>query len=347
MDQVFLMEMLHTASVSGNEAVLEKKIYDYMENTKACDEVRTDEIGDVIGILNPDSPCKILLCGHADEIGLMITAVTEQGMLKVTKIGGIYPSCYLGQKVRIHTSQGILYGAVVNTRELSKKKDLEPKDLTIDIGADSKEEALKQVSLGDTITLDTDCRELLNDKITGRALDNRLGAFIVMQALLLAKEKGAKAGIYSAATVGEETTRNGAYFTSSRIHPTMAIAVDVTYTSDYPGVSEAETGEIKVGGGPVLCNNPSVHKKINEMLLNAAKRLNQKIQIEAANGQTSTDGDVVHQSGDGVPFALISIPLRYMHSPAEVGSLKDVEACIELLAEFLAEMPEDVDLKLF
>lgn len=345
MNKEFLFEMLTTPSVSGNEIALEKKIYDYI--TPYVDEVRTDEIGDVVAVLNPESPCRVLLTGHADEIGLMVTAVTEKGMLKVTKIGGIYPSTYLGQKVRVITENGVIYGSVVTTRDLSKKTDLSPEDLTIDIGAKDKEDALKYVSLGDTITFDTDYRELLNDCINGRALDDRVGAFIVMEAIKKAKEKGCKVGAYGAATVGEETTMNGAYFVAERIKPTLAIAVDVTYTSDYPGTDEASTGDIKVGNGPVLVNNPACHKMLQKRLREAAKRCGITVQTEAANGRTGTDGDTIHKSGKGVPVTLVSIPLRYMHTPAELGSLKDIEECIELLAEFLCGIEEEINLTWF
>ncbi len=340
MNKEFLFKMLKTSSVSGNEIALEKKIYDYMLGK--ADEVRTDEIGDVVAVLNPESPLKVLLCGHADEIGLMVTAVTESGMLKVTKIGSIYPTTYLGQKVRVITEKGLLYGAVVTTRDLCKKEGLKPTDLTIDIGATSKEEALKHVSLGDTIIFDTDYREMLNDCICGRALDDRVGVFIIMEALIRAKEKGCKIGVCCGATVGEETTCNGAFFVAERVAPNLCIAVDVTYTSDYPGVDMAETGDVKVGRGPVICNNPTCHKKINEMLRKAAANLNMEVQVEAASGKTYTDGDKVHLSGKGVPMALVSVPLRYMHTPAETGSLKDIHDCIELLAEFLCELSEDV-----
>ena len=344
MNKEFLFDMLTTPSVSGSELLLEKKIYEEMQGK--TDSLTTDEIGDVVAVINPDSPCKILMTGHVDEIGLMVTAI-ENGMLKVTKIGGICAKCYPGHKVRVITENGVLYGAVVHNGELIKKSDLGAEDLTVDIGATSDEEAKKHVSLGDTVIFDTDYRELLGEKITGRALDDRLGAFIVMQALLRAKEKGCKVGAYAASTVGEETTMNGSYFVSSRVQPTAAIAVDVTYTSDYPGTNKAETGDIKVGGGPVLCNSPSIHKKINQMLYAAAKRLGMEVQTEAASGKTHTDADTIHQSGRGVPVALVSIPIRYMHTPAEVGSLKDVSACIELLAEFLCELSEEEDFKLF
>ena len=345
MNKEFLFELLRTGSVSGNEAELEKKIYDYMQDK--ADLVTVDELGNVTAIINPDAQFKVLLSGHADEIGLMISAVGSDGMLMVTRIGGIYTTAYPGHKVRIYTKNGILYGAVANSHQIAKNKEIDASDLRIDIGAKDRDDALKYVELGDTVTFDTDVRELLNDCITGRALDDRLGAFIVMEALAEAKKKGASVGCYAVTTTGEETTGNGAYFTASRVKPNIAIAVDVTYTSDNCGISAAETGDIAVGKGPVICNNPSNHKKVNQQLRACAQNLNMELQTEAASGRTGTDGDIIHKTGIGVPFALVSIPLRYMHNPAEVGSLKDVQDCIDLLAEFFVSCTADMNLKPF
>ena len=345
MNKAFLFDLLKTGSVSGNETELEKKIYDYMQDK--ADSVAVDELGNVTAAINPDAAFKVLATGHADEIGLAVSAIGSDGTLMVTHIGGIYPTTYPGHKVRVYTKNGVIYGAVANSRELAKNKDLEASNLRIDIGAKDREDALKFVELGDTVTFDTDVRELLNDRITGRALDDRLGAFIVMEALAQAKKKGASVGCYAVATTGEETTGNGAYFSASRIKPNIAIAVDVTYTSDNCGISEAETGDIALDKGPVLCNNPSIHKKVNEQLRACAHKLSMAVQTEAASGRTGTDGDVMHKTGMGVPFALVSIPLRYMHNPAEVGSLKDVQDCIDLLAEFFVSCTADMNLKPF
>ncbi len=345
MNKAFLFELLQTGSVSGNEAELEKKIYDYMQDK--ADLVTVDELGNVTAAVNPSAPFKVLLAGHADEIGLMVSAVGSDGSLMVTRIGGVYPTTYPGHKVRIYTKVGVLYGAVANSRDIAKNSELKASDLRIDIGAKDREDALKHVELGDTVTFDTDVRELLNDCISARALDDRLGAFIVMEALAEAKKRGASVGCFAVATTGEETTGNGAYFAASRIKPNIAIAVDVTYTSDNCGISEAVTGDIAVGRGPVLCNNPSIHKKLNQMLRDCAGRLEMAVQTEAASGRTGTDGDTMHLTGIGVPFALVSIPLRYMHNPDEVGSLKDIQECIDLLAEFFVSCTAQTDLKPF
>ena len=345
MNKEFLFDLLKTGSVSGNETEIEKKIFDYMHDK--ADKITVDELGNVTAIVNPEAEFKVLLAGHADEIGLMVSAVGSDGSLMVQKIGGIYTTNYPGHKVRIYTKKGVIYGAVANTDEMSKDKELKASSLRIDIGAKDKEDALKYVELGDTVTFDTDVRELLNDCITGRGLDDRLGAFIVMEAISEAKKRGASIGCYAVSTTGEETTGNGAYFTSSRIKPNIAIAVDVTFTSDNCGISEALCGDIALGKGPVICNNPSIHKKVNECLRSSAKKLGMEVQTESANGRTGTDGDTMHRTGIGVPFALVSIPVRYMHNPAEVGSLKDVENCIDLLAQFLVDCTADMDLKPF
>ena len=345
MNEEFLFELLSTGSVSGNEAELEKKIYDHMQGR--ADAVSVDELGNVTAAVNPSAPFKVLLAGHADEIGLMVSAVDSDGCRMVTHIGGIYPTTYPGHKVRVYTKNGAVYGAVANSREISKNKELEASDLRIDIGAKDREDALKYVELGDTVTFDTDVRRLLNDRISGRALDDRVGAYIVMEALSKAKEKGATVGCYAVSTTGEETTGNGAYFSASRIRPNVCVAVDVTYTSDNCGIGIAETGDVSVGKGPVICNNPSIHKKLNALLRSCAAKLNMDIQTEAASGRTGTDGDTVHKTGIGVPFALVSIPLRYMHNPAEVASLKDIQDCIDLLSEFLISCTQDMDLKPF
>ena len=345
MNEEFLFELLSTGSVSGNEAELEKKIYDHMQGR--ADAVSVDELGNVTAAVNSASPFKVLLAGHADEIGLMVSAVDSDGCLMVTHIGGIYPTTYPGHKVRVYTKNGVLYGAVANSREISKNKELEASDLRIDIGAKDREDALRYVELGDTVTFDTDVRRLLNDRISGRALDDRVGAYIVMEALSKAKEKCATVGCYAVSTTGEETTGNGAYFSASRIRPNVCVAVDVTYTSDNCGIGIAETGDVSIGKGPVICNNPSIHKKLNALLRSCAAKLNMDIQTEAASGRTGTDGDTVHKTGIGVPFALVSIPLRYMHNPAEVASLKDIQDCIDLLSEFLISCTQDMDLKPF
>lgn len=335
MDRIFLHNILSQISVSGYEEPVQEVICEHMKTFS--DEIRTDEMGNVICIANPESPVKIMLSAHADEIGLMVTRITEEGRIQAIERGGIIPETYPGQRVQICTENGVIYGVVEVYRKLFQKEGLKASDFLIDIGASTKEEAQKYVALGNPVVLDSQIRELVNDRISARALDDRIGVFIIMEALKRAKEKGCKVGVYAAATVGEETTKTGAYWTSTRINPSLAIVVDVTYCSDCSGMNPAEMGDVVLGGGPVLCNSPIVAKKLNQKMEECAKRIGIKTQREAASRLSYTDGDQIHFSNQGVPIVLVSIPLRYMHAPGEVADMRDVEGCIELIAEFLVD----------
>lgn len=335
-NEQFLNDILSQISVSGCEEELQQTIIEHMGDY--ADRIDTDEIGDTVCIINPNADYKILITAHADEIGLIVTNVTEQGALQAVRRGGIIPHTYPGQQVKVIGKRGIIYGVVEESRDLYKKENLNETDFLIDIGTDSEEESLKLIELGASIVLDTHIRTMQNNRFTARALDDRLGVFIIMEALKEAKQRGCKIGVYCGATVGEETTKNGAYWTSSRIEPDAAIVVDVTYTSDCYGTKDGDTGRVKLGKGPVLCNSPIVVKKYNEQLKECAKKVGIPYQIEAASSLTYTDADKIHFAGKGIPTVLVSIPLRYMHSPAEVADVRDVEHCIHLLAEFLLDM---------
>lgn len=334
MNETFLTNLLSSISVSGYEEPVQEVVEAEMKNY--ADEIRRDEMQNLTCVLNPDSDVRIMLSAHADEIGLMISNIREDGRLQVIDRGGIVPATYPGRQVRIKTKSGEVYGVVEAYRSLFKDENLGTKQFLIDIGAKDKEDALNYVSLGDPIVPDTPIRKLANGKFTARALDDRLGVYIIMEALKRAKELGCKVGIYAASTTGEETTKTGAYWTSARIQPTMAIVVDVTYTSDCSGMDPAEMGTVCLGEGPVLCNSPIVVKALNEKMEECAKKAGISVQREAASRLSYTDGDQIHFSNQGVPMVLVSIPLRYMHMPAEVADEKDVEGCIELIAQFLA-----------
>lgn len=333
MDKKFLYEMLKTASVSGHEIALQKKVIQHMN--KHCDEILTDATGDVICALNPQAKPRVLLCGHIDEIGFLVTHITENGMLKVTKAGGIHPILYLGTHVQVICASKILPGVVVTNSELENKEQVKAEDLFIDLGFDSREACEKVVSIGDPVCAATDIVELAEGKLAGRALDDRIGAFIIMEALKKAKEKQAACAIFAAATCGEETTMRGAYHTACRVQPDCALIVDVTFASDYPGVNADASGMVELGKGAVLCSNSMINKPLNKALATIARECQLDVQWEVFAGKAGTDGDVVHFTNGGVPVALISIPLRYMHSSIETACYRDLETIIELISEFL------------
>lgn len=215
------------------------------------------------------------------------------------------------------------------------KDELEMEDLYIDTGARSKEEIAQYVQIGDFAVYKREPEFLLNDRISGRGLDNRTGAFIVAEVLKRVAEKGCSVGVYAVSTVNEETNMGGAYFAGAAIQPTMAIACDVTFATDYPGVNTNKHGEIDVDGGPVLAKGAPVNFKINRLLEKSAEKLGITLQYELTPRTTGTDADKLRLTGRGVPVALVSLPLRYMHSPVETASLKDVEEEIALLTDMI------------
>ena len=331
MNKEFLFEMLDTMSVSGNEIGLQKKVIEEM--TPYAHEIRTDKTGNVISVLNPQADFKVLLAGHIDEIGLIVTHICADGLLKVAKAGGIRPSAYPGHQVMIHHGDRKIPGVVILNDNM--KGDIKDKDLYIDIGAKDAADARKYVEEGDPVHLHTYHLPLQNGLLCARGIDDRGGAFIVLEALKKAKEMGCKIGVYAATTVGEETTGRGAYWAASQVKPQVAIAVDVTYAQDYPGTDPAESGDVKLGGGPVICNGSMANRKVNEVLKKCAGEKDIPYQVESFLGKTYTDADTMHFTGDGVVTALVSLPLRYMHSPSEVCQIKDIESAVDLLAHFL------------
>ena len=344
MNKDFLYTLLDNMSVSGHEIPLQKKVIEEM--TPYCDKITTDYTGNVTSILNPDSDFKVMLAGHIDEIGLIVTHILEDGLLKVDKAGGIYPTVYPGHQVVVHGRKQVVYGTVVNTHDLIKA-DMKATDLTIDIGAKDREDARNYVQEGDPVHLNTYHAEMLNGYLSARAIDDRGGAFIILEALKRAKEKGCNIGVYATTTVGEETSMRGAHWASSRIKPNVAITVDVTYAQDYPGTKPEESGDVHLGKGPVICNSSMANTKVNDLLKACADARKIPYQVESFIGRTCTDADKIHFAGDGIVTALLSLPLRYMHSPAEVCHLDDIENAIELLAEFLCTINETTDLNPF
>ena len=344
MNKEFLYTLLDSMSVSGHEISLQKKVI--AEMTPYADAIRTDYTGNVVSILNPDAPFKVMLAAHIDEIGLIVTHIQENGLLRVAKSGGIRARNYPGHQVLVHGFGGVLSGVVVNHQGLDKA-DLKDSDLYIDIGAKDAADARQYVQEGDPVHLHTYHSEMLNGHLSARAVDDRGCAFIILEALKLAKENGCKIGVCAATTAGEETTMRGAYWAASALQPNVAIAVDVTYAQDGPGAEPEYNGNVRLGKGPVICNSSIANRKVNELLKACATAKGIPFQVESFIGRTGTDADKIHFTGTGVTTALVSLPLRYMHSPSEVCHMEDIENTIRLLAEFLCTIDETTDLDPF
>lgn len=337
-NQDFLQELLQTPSPSSNEVAIQKKWINYVINF--ADEIRTDNAGNAIGILNPEASFKVLLAGHCDEIALVINRIDENGFLHFDKMGGINPKAAVGMKVTVLGFQKTVTGVIgVNAQHHGGlKDDFGLEDLFIDAGYKTKEEAEEHVQIGDLAVYKTE-PEILQDRyIAGRGLDNRTGAFIVAEVLKRLSEKGCNVGVYAASTVNEETNMGGAYFAAAGIDPTMAIACDVTFATDYPGVNKNKHGDVRLEGGPVLAKGAPIHMKINQLLEKAAKKLELHVQYELTPRMTGTDADRMRLTGRGIPVSLVSLPLRYMHSPVETASFKDIDEEIELLVTMISDL---------
>ena len=341
MNREFLKELLSTASVSGYEETIQQKALAF--GKQFADAQLTDPSGNAISVLNPEAEHKILLCGHIDEIGFVVTHIDGSGLLHLTNAGGVRAKQYIASPVQVWHQGTLVRGVVTTSSDLLRKERVDAGDLLVDIGATSKEEAEQVVSIGDYACADTQVNELLNNCFYSRAMDDKTGAFVVLEAAKKAKELGATMGVYAATTVGEETSGRGAYYAATRIKPDCCIAVDVTWASDATGATPTTTGEVKLNHGPVLCIASVVNKKMNALLKEVAEEQHIAVQWELATGHTGTDGDTANRAGTGVPMALISIPLRYMHSSVEVGSWKDIQECIDLLAAFLVRLSQEMD----
>lgn len=337
-NQDFLLELLNTPSPSSREMEIQKKWMDYVK--PYADEIRTDHAGNVIAIRNPDAPFKIMLAGHSDEIALIVNRIDDDGFVHFEKMGGINPKAAVGMRVTILGSNKRVTGVIgVNAQHhggLKDKFDLE--DLFIDCGYQSKEEAQKDVQIGDLAVYKTEPELLMDRYIAGRGLDNRTGAFIVAEVLRKLKEQDVNIGVYAVSTVNEETNMGGAYFAAAAIEPTAAIAIDVTFATDYPGVNKNKHGDVQLEKGPVLAKGAPINIKLNELLEHAAERQGINVQYELTPRSTGTDADRMRLTGKGVPVALVSLPLRYMHSPVETASMKDIEQEITLLSEMLGSL---------
>ncbi|KGX89521.1 endoglucanase [Pontibacillus halophilus JSM 076056 = DSM 19796] len=336
--QDFLMELLSSPSPSSMEMELQKKWMNYIK--PYADEVRTDYAGNVIGILNPDAKFKVLLAGHIDEIALVVNRIDEQGFLHFDKMGGINPKAAVGMKVTVLGAHGTVPGVIgVNAQHHGGLKgDFGVDDLFIDCGAKTKEEMEQFVQIGDLAVYDRQPQILMERYLSGRGLDNRTGAFMVAEVLRRLSQKDVSVGVYAASTVNEETNMGGAYFAAAGVEPTMALAVDVTFATDYPGVNRNKHGDVRLDGGPVLAKGAPINIKINRLLEQSAQALGQKVQYELTPRMTGTDADKMRLTGKGVPISLVSLPLRYMHSPVETASLRDMEEEIQLMVHMIENL---------
>jgi endoglucanase len=288
--------------------------------------------------------------GHIDEIALLVSHVDDKGFLHVVQSGGWDAQILVGQRVQVFTRDGVLPGVVGRkpphlTDADERKKAVELKHLHVDIGAKDGDEARSMVAVGDQVLIAAEPIDLPNGRVASRALDNRLGVYVAIEVARRVKEAGGNAGpVAGVAAVQEEIGAHGAGVMAFGLEPDLAVVVDVTHASDAPGVDPGEIGDHGLGSGPVITRGAIVSRAVNDLLdeVSAAKGIS--CATEAAGRQTGTDADTVHLSRTGVATAVVSIPLRYMHSPVELVDLADVEATIKLLTALALRLEADTSL---
>lgn len=335
----FLRTLVNTPSPVGHETRGQRVWLDYAN--QFADETFSDAYGNCVAVLNKGGSPRLMLAGHADEIAMAVNYIDDQGYLYVRKMGGVDAAITKAQRVTIHTRQGGVRGVVGNVAPHLTKQESDPKppkihDLFVDIGVSSRKDAEKLVRVGDPITLVDEFELLRNHLAISRAFDNRIGTWSVIEALRLLKESGAKFApeICAVSNVQEEVGLLGARQIAYSLKPDIALVVDVTHATDYPTVSKPQHGDVKIGGGPAVthggCNHPDVVARIEQV----AKAKKIPLQHEAMSSTSGTDTDAIFWTRGGIASALISLPNRYMHSPVEVVSLKDLELIPQLLAGF-------------
>ncbi|HLX70388.1 MAG TPA: M42 family metallopeptidase [Verrucomicrobiae bacterium] len=347
----FLRKLVNTPSPTGHEVRGQRVWLDYVK--PFADETFSDAYGNCVAVLNKGGSPRVMLAAHADEIAMAVNYISEDGFIYVRKMGGIDAAITKAQRVTIHTRDGAIKGVVGNVApHLTRGDDDKPRvpkmhDLFIDIGVSSRKDAEKLVRIGDPITLVDEFDLLRNDLAVARAFDNRIGTFAVAEALRLLNESKGKlaAEVCAVSNVQEEVGLLGARQIAYSLKPDIAVVVDVTHATDYPTVNKAQHGDVKVGQGPAVTHGGCNHPDVVARLESVAKAKKIPLQHEAISGTSGTDTDVIFWTRGGISSALVSLPNRYMHSPVEVVSLKDLAQIPELLAAFAQSLKKGEQFK--
>ncbi|MBK6265199.1 M42 family metallopeptidase [Marivirga sp. S37H4] len=340
----FLFKYLNNASPTGFETSGQKLWLEYIK--PYTDEFIQDNYGTVAAIINPDAPYKVVIEAHADEISWFVNYISDDGYIYVIRNGGSDHQIAPSKRVNIYTDKGIVKGIfgwpAIHVR--NKENDIKPelKNIFVDIGASSKAEVEEMgVHVGCVLTFDDELMYLKDKKyIVGRALDNRIGGFMIAEVARMISEnkKELPFALYIVNAVQEEVGLRGAQMISERIQPDVAVITDVCHDTHSPLYNKIESGDQKAGNGPVLTYGPAVQNNLLKMLIKVAEKNQIKFQRSAASRATGTDTDAFAYSNDGVPSALVSLPLKYMHTTVEMVHSEDVQNVINLLYYFVINL---------
>jgi endoglucanase len=312
---------------------------------ESCAEFATEVSSDHLGssyarVAGTKGGPTLAVVGHIDEIGLHITHIEDGGHLRFGQVGGWDPVVLVGQRVTIQTRESAVAGVIARKpihllKDEDRKKAPEHKELHIDIGAKDADEARSLVRIGDVAVIDVAPVLLRHDRVISRSLDNRVGCFVAAEAARLVAERGGAPGdVVAMAVVQEETTFAGSRTSAYAHDPALAIAVDLTFATDQPGVELGQITKHEMGSGPVIARGTTLHPAIFEGLYEAAEAEGIPFTVESLGRATGTDADAIHISRAGVPTGLVSVPSRYMHSPVEMVGLQDIDAAARLIAAF-------------
>ena len=344
----FLTAYLNNASPTGYEWNGQKLWMEYLK--PYVDTFITDTYGTAVGVINPDAPYKVVIEGHADEISWYVNYITDEGMIYVIRNGGSDHQIAPSKRVNIHTDNGIVQGVfgwpAIHTRKASKETPPKLDNIFIDVGCNSKEEVEKLgVHVGCVITYPDELTILNEDKLVCRAIDNRMGGFMIAEVARLLHENKKKLpfGLYITNSVQEEVGLRGAEMIAERIKPNAAIVTDVTHDTTTPMIDKKTQGEARLGDGPVITYAPAVQQKLRDLIIKTAKANDIPIQRAASSRATGTDTDAFAYSNAGVASALISLPLRYMHTTVEMAHKKDVENVIKLIYHSVLSIENEED----
>lgn len=345
-DFQFFKELVEAPSPSGFEQPAQRVIREALKDV--VDDLRTDVMGNVVGhIQGPAGAPRLMLAGHCDEIGFMVKYIDDKGYLFFAPIGGVDAHLVPGQRVNVHTSNGPVIGVVgkrpIHQIETQDRDKVVPfKSQFIDIGSNDKAEAEKLVSIGDPVTFNVGVERLQGTRLTSRALDDKMGAFIVAQVLREVRRKNSlSVDLYGVSTVQEEVGLRGGATSAYGVQPDLGIAVEVGFASDYPGADHKDLGEVLLGKGPVIARGPNINPVLFELLMTTAEEEKIPCQVMGIPRASGTDANVMQLAHGGVATALISIPLRYMHTPVEVLDWADLEGAVKLISALCSRIKND------
>jgi len=339
----FLYNYLNNASPTGFEHSGQQLWIDYIR--PFVDEIITDTYGTAVGVINPKADYKVVIEAHADEISWFVNYITEDGYLYVRRNGGSDHQIAPSMRVNLHTEKGIVKGVfgwpAIHVRNPQKEEGPTLKNIFIDIGCSSKKEVEKLgVHVGTVATFDDDLMELNKEYLAGRALDNRIGGYMIAEVArkIAGDKKKLPFGLYVVNAVQEEVGLRGAQMIAQKLKPDVAIITDVCHDTCSPMYDKKESGHQKCGAGPVLTIGPAVHNNVIRMLIDVAEKEKIPFQRAAASRATGTDTDAFAYSNDGVASALVSLPLKYMHTTVETCHKKDIENVIRLMYGFIRQL---------